>query len=130
MNIPAESSEQKQRHGCLTAFLIFMLLANLLAAYGNVAMQDDILSALPKLSSNLILFLTAMGILNVVFVIAIFNWKKWGFWGFCISAIVVFSINIYGGVGILAALAGLAGVLLLFAVLKIGKERAGWDQLD
>ncbi len=130
MNFPTGSPKQKQRHGCLTAFLIFMLLANLLAAYGNIAMQEGILSVFPRLSSNLILILAAGGLLNVVFVIAIFNWKKWGFWGFSVSAIIVFSINVYGGVGVFAAVAGLAGVLVLFAVLKIGKEKAGWDQLE
>ena len=107
-----------------------MLLANLLAAYGNIAMQDQIVSALPRLSHNLILILAAGGLLNVVFVIAMFNWKRWGFWGFCISAIVAFSINIYAGVGVAAALAGLVGVVVLFAVLRIGKEKAGWDQLE
>lgn len=125
-----ESLPRKQRHGCLTAFLIFMVLANLFAAYGNIAMQEDILSALPKLSHSLLFALALVGLLNVVFAIGIYKWKKWGFWGFCVSALAAFSINIYGGVALLPALAGLAGVLVLFAVLKIGKEKAGWDQLD
>jgi len=34
------------------------------------------------------------------------------------------------GIGILATLAELAGVLVLLGVLKIGKENAGWDQLE
>jgi hypothetical protein len=71
-----------------------------------------------------------MGLLNVVFAVGIYNWKKWGFWGFCVSALAAFSINIYGGIGLLPAFAGLAGVLVLFAVLKIGKENSGWDQLE
>ena len=130
MDVSEESPVQKQRHGCLTAFLVFMVLANLSASFANIAMQEDILSALPRLSRNLLLVLALMGILNVVFAIAIYKWRKWGFWGFGISAFVAFSINIYGGIALFPAIAGLAGVLVLFAVLKIGKEKAAWDQLE
>lgn len=130
MSSSDESPPQKQRHGCLTAFLVFMVLANLFAVYGNIALQEDILSVLPRLSRNLLLALALLGLLNVVFAVGIYKWKKWGFWGFCVSALAAFSVNIYGGVALLPAFVGLAGVLALFAVLKIGKEKAGWDQLE
>jgi hypothetical protein len=107
-----------------------MVLANLFGAYGNIAMQEDILPLFPKLSRNLLLVFVLASLLNVVFAIGVYKWKKWGFWGFCVSALAVFLINIYIGIGPLPALAGLTGVLLLFVALKIGKEKAGWDQLE
>ena len=68
--------------------------------------------------------------MNVVFAIAIFQWKKWGFFGVIVNTIVAFGINMYAGVGIGQSVLGLVGVGVLFGVLQIGGDQNGWSQLE
>jgi len=56
--------------------------------------------------------------------------KKWGFWGFVCSAIVVFCINVSIGSDPASASKGLLGIAILYGVLRIGKKRNGWAQLE
>ncbi len=56
--------------------------------------------------------------------------KKWGYWGFAVSSIVAFSVNLASGLGVGQSLLGLLGLALLYGVLQIGKENAGWSQLE
>ncbi len=71
-----------------------------------------------------------LALLNVVFAIALFNWKKWGFIGFCVTSILALAMNLYAGVGYRQSEIGLLGVATLYAVLQIGEERKGWSQLE
>jgi hypothetical protein len=74
--------------------------------------------------------LIAVCLFNLVCAIALFRWKKWGFWGLVVSAAVALGVNIAIGLGPLAAIGGIIGVLLLYGVLQIGKENKGWSQLE
>lgn len=71
-----------------------------------------------------------LAILNVVFAVALYNWKKWGFIGLVVVAAIVVSLKIVGGAGFAETLPGLAGILILFLVLQIGGDWNGWDQLE
>ena len=121
---------EKHRHGCLTAYLIFMLLANsvtaLLFLFGGAGFRERMVD-MPQWAFPL---LGAFGLLNLVCVIALLKWKRWGFWGFCVSALVVFILNTILGLPISQSLGGLIGVAILFGVLHIGIETKGWTQLD
>ena len=123
-------SNQKQRHGCLTAFLIVMIIANALVAVVNLAGGSAIRQTMPHAPDWFLPLMVAAGIFNVVCAIALFKWKKWGFWGFCASSIVALILNISSGIGIPQSLFGLLGLAILFGVLHIGKENKGWPQLD
>jgi len=73
-----EMSEGKQRHGCLTAWLVLMIFANsataLLYLLGSAAMRQNFPSA-PGWAFPM---LGVMGIANVVCAVALFQWKKMG----------------------------------------------------
>ncbi|HEV7642948.1 MAG TPA: hypothetical protein VGO50_03320 [Pyrinomonadaceae bacterium] len=71
-----------------------------------------------------------MALLNVVFLVAIFKWKKWGFYGFAVATIVSCALNFYAGVGVALSLIGLVGIAILFGVLQIGGKKKGWGQLE
>jgi len=121
----------KQRHGCLTALLIWMIIANSLTAllylFGSAALQEQ----LPTMPHWVFPILALLSIVNLVCTIALFSWKKWGFFGFAGSAAIIFIINVAVGLGIFQTLLGLAGVVLLYGVLQIGKEeKKGWSQLE
>jgi hypothetical protein len=116
-----QMSEQKQRHGCLTAYLIFAIIVN-----SGVALYY-VFEGLAVFVIGAILII--VGIFNIVCFIALFKWKKWGFWGFVASAIVALCLNLYIGFG-LESFLGLIGIAVLYGVLQIGKENKGWPQLD
>lgn len=120
----------KQRHGCLTAWLVLMIIANsgtaLVYLLGSAAIKENVPNA-PAWSFPV---LAVMGILNVVCSVALLQWKQWGFFGFIASALITFGINLAIGLNIVQACFGLVGVVVLYAVLQIGNENKGWPQLE
>jgi hypothetical protein len=117
----------KQRHGCLTAYLSLMILFNVIAAFTYLSrLLTGETSGFPP-ASFIILGLVAA--FNLVCVAALMNWKKWAFFGFIGSSIITLIVNLSLGLGPIA-LAGLTGVPILYWALRMGKERDGWSQLD
>jgi hypothetical protein len=195
---PNQSPSLKQRHGCLTAYLVFMIIANsatsLIYLTGSESIRlgtkadkmtahhtgktytfdeikamheqaksqgmllgqqdlqgftrimqvndpqndwsqgllpDNWAGNVSRKINNLAFPVLIVGaVCNLVCAIALLRWKKWGFWGFVGSASVVFVVNLTIGLGLVPALSGLLGVVILYGVLHIGKERKGWSQLE
>ena len=123
-------AEGKSRHGCLTAWLVLMIIVNSASAMMYLLGSDAIRQSLPNAPGWAFPVLIVFSLFNLVCAIALFQWKKWGFWGFCISSVVALVVNLSIGLGIGPALGGLIGVALLYGVLQIGKENKGWPQLD
>ncbi len=119
---PAQVKAKKKRHGCLTTWLIIMIIGAVIVAIIN-------LLGFSELQTWQLAAFIAIGILEVVFVIALFNWKRWGFWGICALAVITVIINLSLELGP-TAFSGLIGVVLLYAVLQIGGENKGWKQLE
>jgi mannose/fructose/N-acetylgalactosamine-specific phosphotransferase system component IIC len=120
-----DMSEGKKRHGCLAAYLWVMIVLNSIVAifylFGSAAIREISRSipdwALPVLAIG--------AILNVVFAIALYQWKMWGFLGFVATSVLVVVVNLMIGIGVIQALLGLGGVAVLYGVLQIGdKEEA------
>lgn len=120
----------KKRHGCLRVWLVFMLISNLFAVsvylFGNTSVRDYY----PNSPTWVFLILILGGVLNIIFIFALFYWKKWGFWGLLVTYLVSFFINLYLGLGIIQALIGLSGLAIFYGVLQIGGEQKGWSQLE
>ena len=79
----------KKRHSCLTAWLIFLLILNSLAALGSILGLGD-------LEESVRIFVIISSVFHLVCLTALFNWKKWGFWGYIRSDIIwtVVSLNL------------------------------------
>ena len=125
-------TEEKKRHGCLTACLILMILGSVLTVLGNLsaAILDAPIQIAPSwVYSWVYLTMAIGGILNMISFVAVFKWKKWGFWLFTITSLFVFCINLYSGAGIVPSLIGLTGVAFLLGALFVG-DKNGWSQLD
>ena len=120
---PTESqiSEQKRRHGCLTAYLIFAIIANV-----GVALYY-VFEGLAGFAIGAIF--VVLLICNIICLIALFKWKKWGFWGVVVGIIIGVCLNLYLGLGPVS-FSGLIALAVLYGVLQIGKENKGWPQLD
>jgi hypothetical protein len=129
LNDPQEG--MKERHGCVTAWLIFMIVANSIVVitylFARGMIQKNLPAAIPSWA---FIALGLMGIANIIFAAALLKWKKWGFWGFVLTSIIAAGINLEIGTGVLQTLLGLAGVIVLFAILRIRKDGASaWDNL-
>jgi hypothetical protein len=120
----------KQRHFLLTAWLVFMIIANGATAVITPMSVGDIQQALPDFPAWMVWPITLCAVLNIAFAIALFNWKKWGFFGFLVTSAAAFALNVYAGVGIPRAVLGLLGVAILYGVLQIGGQKSGWSQLE
>ena len=127
---PNQPPALKRRHGCLTVYLVFMIIANSATALMYLVGAEDIRREMPEISQWSFPVLIVGAILNLVFAIALLRWKEWGFWGFVATSVVIFLVNLSLGFSFGRALVGLLGVAILYGVLHIGKERKGWSQLD
>jgi uncharacterized membrane protein YfhO len=120
----------KNRHGCLTAYLVFMMIMNSGAALLYLFGADLVLQGMPNMPEWSFPVLIIMSIFNLVCAVSLFRWKKWGFWGFLASGIIVIIVNLSIGLSTASALGGIVGIAILYGVLQIGKENKGWPQLD
>jgi hypothetical protein len=123
-------ADAKSRHGCLTTWLVLVIVANSATALMYLLASEGIRRTLPNAPGWAFPVLIVFSLFNLVCAIALFQWKKWGFWGFCASSVVALVVNLSVGLGVGLALGGLVGVLLLYGVLHIGKEKKGWAQLE
>ena len=123
---PAQIPSEKKRHGCLTAWLIMMMIMNPLVILIYL-LGGSVYSYLPGWYIPVMIL---MAIVNVTGAVLLFKWKKIGFWLFCATTAVGFFINLAAGVGIIPSLQGLIGVPILFGVLNIGGVNKGWTQLE
>ncbi len=110
---------EKKRGGCLTAWLIFMLIANSLTAlYYLVSLAiGEGLPGIPQWAK----YILAVGcILNIVFAVAILRWKRWGVYGFGFVSIVAFIFNLATGLPIFNPIAalGLVGIIVLVILVR------------
>jgi len=127
---PDQPPARKHRHGCLTAYLALLIIANSATGLIYLVASESIRRNAPNLPEWALPVLIVGSIVNLVCGVALLKWKKWGFWGFAASGVVIFVVNVSAGFGVGSALVGLLGVAILYGVLHIGKETKGWSQLD
>lgn len=126
-----EGQMGKKRHGCLTAYLVVMIIVNAAVAAMYLFASEAISAGLPGMPSWTFPVLILMSLLNVVFAVFLFQWKKWAFWGFVGTSVIALFVNLAIGLSISQSVGGLIGIAVLYAVLQIGDESTkGWNQLD
>ncbi len=126
------SNVAKQRHGCVTAWLITMIVLNSLGALLYLLASEWVAKNLPhNVSTSTILLLGVIEIGNVVFSVLLFQWKKIGFYGFVMTSIVALIINLSIGTGAAQSVFGILGIALLYGVLQIKKDNVtAWENLE
>jgi len=122
---------EKQRHGCVTAWLTFIILINSVVAFLYLFVTDMVAENVPSGDSNMMLMiLGVIGLANVLFAYLLLTWKKIGFYGFVISGIITIFINISIGVETQQAVVGLIGIVVLLVILQIKKDGvSAWENL-
>jgi hypothetical protein len=133
---PPVTPTKKQRHGCLTALLIVIIVLNaigilgsaILAVVGTGFLGVDITVPLWENIVSIVL-----GIMTIVCAVAIFMWKKWGFWGLVAVEVINVASGVATGDGfsiVSSILGAVIAVGLLYGTLQIGKEDKGWTKLE
>ena len=117
-------SDAKQRHWCLTAWLILMIIANSIIVLSRLK-AVTIKSSLPNAPHP-----WTFAIANIFFLVALFYWKKWGFFGYVGTNVLVMVSGLTMGWHVGRFLIQVLWVLILYALLQIGREKRGWTQLE
>jgi hypothetical protein len=125
------ANPSRQRHGCVTAWLIFMLIINSLVAVMYLFASNSIASHSPvPLSGTTVILLGVLSVVNVVFAVMLLQWKKIAFWGFAGMSVLMLIINLSLGLGIGQSLFGFIGLAILYGVLQIKKNGVtAWQNL-
>lgn len=124
--------ESKERHGCVTAWLVMMIVVNSITSCIYFFAGDKFTQHSPvKISSGMLIMIGILGVANVIFSIFLLKWRKLGFFGFVVTSLAALIINISLGLGPLSAIFGLLGVVLLYGILQIKQgNRSTWEQLE
>jgi len=120
--------EMERKKGVLlTIWLILMLVGNLGFAltYLIIAIGLSASGGPSPLPLWAFYVLGIFGLLNFIFTIFLFMWKRWAFFAFAGSASIVFVINLMLGLGIIISSLGLIGPVILYLLL-----RSKWDLLE
>ena len=126
----------KERHGCVSAWLIFMIIANAAGAVIYLFFWNDFMEMMPEESLEQMpdvnpMLVGILSILNLVFAILLLKWKKIGFWGFVATSVISLGLNIQAGLGVGQIIMGLVGILILYGILQIPKDEASaWSHLE
>jgi hypothetical protein len=127
-----ETELAKERHGCVTSWLVFMIVANSLIGLVYMIVPESIAEQVPgKIPFYIFSILGLIGIANVVFSVALFKWKLWGFYGFIVTSLASFIINLLIGIDVVQSVLGLVGIAFLYGVLQIKKNNiSAWNYLE
>ena len=131
-NLNENKNNPKQRHGCVTAWLILIIIGSSLSSLVYLFAGNRVAQSYPDgISSSMLILLAVLGIGNVIFAILLFKWKKIGFWGFVSNSIAASFINVSIGLNIGQSFIGLIGIAVLYGVLQIKKDDlAAWKNLE
>jgi hypothetical protein len=118
----------KQRHGCLTAFLIALILACVLnSIITGISLFSPANYGNPQIW--VLLVTIVIGLCYILCIILLLSWRKIGFWAFCGLGAFEIILNLLLGAGVLSLLP-LVITAVLYGVLQIGSYNKGWPQLE
>ena len=122
----------KQRHGCLTAWLIYLIIAYSFNAIFYFFKTEEMSKiAQYNISENMMLLYGSLAILGVIFSIMLLKWIKLGFWGILIISIILFVIQLLNSDRVMSPIFILLCLVILYALLQFKKANVtGWNNLE
>ena len=118
-----------KRHGLLTAYLVFKLVAYSLTLIAYLFASDSILAVKPAMPCWMLSVFIVFCIVGLASTSAIFQWSIWGFYMICALAIAGFILNLCAHLSPSQAFLGLLGPVILYGLLRLGGENNAWSQL-
>jgi hypothetical protein len=119
------AKKEKKRSGLLTGWLVFMLIANFFTALLYFILNSAIAPDHLNVPSWIFYIYGLLSLINFSLVIFLLMWKRWAFYALIGSAIIAFIMNLAIGVGIVTAIFGLVGPLILYLIM-----RPKWDLFE
>jgi hypothetical protein len=115
----------KKRHGFVTVWLVFGIIASIGNAIYLLVNADEMGNSNPIITFILSAFL-------VICYIALLNWKKWGFFGFIGTAVVSTFVNfVTGTANLFTVFFVIFGIAVLYLILQLkGEGVKAWDNLE
>jgi hypothetical protein len=122
----------KERHGCVSTWLVFIIIVNAIVAAIYFLYRDETLSnLLIDIPPKLITLLGILAVANVLSAILLLLWKKIGFWAFLVTTILGVAINLKIGLSPFQSLFGLISVVVLFGILQVKENGvSAWKNLE
>ena len=119
-----------RRSGCLTAWLLLMILGGLIGALsyltGGAMVQRGFQQAHVRAPSSGVMFWMALlSLANVACAVAVWRWKRWGFYAVLAIAVLGIVTNAAIGFSVGTLLFSLIGPAILYFLL-----RPFWDRME
>lgn len=132
LDAPEPQHQEKKRHGCVTTWLVLMIVVNALSGMVYFFAQGMMQEVMPQIPASILLVLGFFSMVNVACAILLFQWKQLGFWGFIGTSVVAFVINVAYDVGGMSThISGLIGIAILYGILQIrGNDVSAWDNME
>jgi hypothetical protein len=112
-----------ERGGCLTAFLILMIIGNVLAVFLYLVMGEKI-ARTAHIPSYAPYIMILFGIVNIICAYLIYNFKRSGVYGIVISGAITLIVNLALGLGP-TSFGGIVGIIILVALVS-----PHWEHFD
>jgi len=125
------ATENNGRHGCLSIWLFLLMLWNLalILTYTGCNMVEWVGDTGEPFGWYYPVMI-AFAVLSLIFIFAIFRWSRWGFWGLIVVNLVKLILEVMSGGSNFTVIAGIiVTMLILIAVLNMGRQNKGWPQL-
>ena len=124
--------QNKQRHGCLTAWLIYLIIAYSFSAIFYFFKTEEMSNiAQYNISENMMLLYGSFAILGVIFSIMLLKWIKLGFWGILIISVILFVVQLLNSDRVMSPIFILLCLVILYGVLQFKKANVtGWNNLE
>ena len=114
----SDSMVNNSRGGCLSVFLIAVMIINPLTSLSYIVLAPRIAQALPYFPTWALPVLIGLGLANFIFAVAVWKWKKWGVYGFAAVSLVALAINLNLHVAGVFKYLGLLGPVVLIILVR------------
>jgi hypothetical protein len=112
---------KQNRSGCLTAFIIVLIVLNALGALSSFFAGPLLSTLTPEysISNSYSMISGVLSLLNIVFLIGVWRYKRWGFYGIIAVSIINIILGIFLTSSIITSLiSGLILPLILYFLIK------------
>lgn len=112
---------QVKRSGCLTVFIIALIVLYVLSALGAFLAGPLVASLVPEYTAETAnpLIGGILALLNIVFLVGVWKFKKWGFYGFVAVCIINIVISVVTTSSIfIPVISGLILPALLYVLIR------------
>ena len=119
---PSMQGALKERGGCLTAFLIFVIFANIVSLimvcgkYSNFE-DESYLYENPGLVETVLIVAGVVQLGIFISAVALWNWKRWGYYGLIVGYLLGMGANLVIG-NILGLIGGIVGLVILASLVN------------